>query len=55
MKEWLVVFTSTYGRRKHQVFVSVVARGYGRAVRAARNMITMRGRKVRVTARMVTA
>ena len=46
MTDWLVVFSVKYGRRIHRIFVPVVARGYGRAVRAAREAAQVKGRSV---------
>lgn len=53
MTDWLVVFSIKYGRRIHRVFVPVVARGYGRAVRAAREAVPVKGRKIRTEARVM--
>ena len=55
MTDWLVVFSVKYGRRIHRIFVPVVARGYGRAVRAARALVMVRGHRIRIEARRVTA
>ena len=53
MTDWLVVFSVKYGRRIHRIFVPVVARGYGRAVRAAREAAQVKGRRIRIEARVM--
>ena len=53
MTDWLVVISVKYGRRIHRVFVPVVAKSYGRAVRAARAVAQVKGRKIRIEARVM--
>lgn len=53
MTDWLVVFSVKYGRRIHRVVVPVVARSYGRAVRAAREATQVKGRRIRIEARAI--
>ena len=53
MTDWLVIFSVKYGRRMHRIFIPVVARGYGRAVRAAREAAQVKGRRIRTEARAI--
>ena len=53
MTDWLVIFSVKYGKRMHRIFVPVVARGYGRAVRAAREAAQVKGRRIRIEARAI--
>ena len=53
MTDWLVVFSVKYGRRMHRIFIPEVARGYGRAVRAAREAAQVKGRRIRIEARAI--
>ena len=53
MTDWLVVFSVKYGRRIHRIFVPVVARGYGRAVRAAREAAQVKSRRIRTEAKTI--
>ena len=53
MTDWLVIFSVKYGRRMHRLFIPVVARGYGRAVRAAREAAQVKGRRIRIEARAI--
>ena len=53
MTDWLVIFSVKYGRRMHRIFIPVVARGYGRAVRAAKAAVPVKGRRIRIEARAI--
>ena len=53
MTDWLVIFSVKYGRRMHRIFIPVVARGYGRAVRAAKAAAQVKGRRIRIEARAI--
>lgn len=53
MTDWLVIFSVKYGRRMYRIFIPVVARGYGRAVRAAREAAQVKGRRIRIEARAI--
>lgn len=55
MSDWLVIFSVKYGRRIHQIFIPVAARGYSRAVSKARSLVEVRGRRIRIEARRMMA